>query len=82
MDPGILGDVIILAMEAQEIAPRGGNGIGPGARQEMEQGLFLNGIDLLGHDMAVVEAVEGALLVFPDVAEAPLTRIDLAFVGA
>ena len=50
--------------------------------QEVEQGLFLNGVDVLGNDLAVIEAVEGAVLVFPDVAEPPFARIDLAFVGA
>ena len=82
MHPGILGDVIVLAVEAHEIAARSGNGIGPGAREKVEQGLFLNGIDVFSHDPAVIKAVEGAVLVFPDVAEAPLPRIDFAFVGA
>jgi hypothetical protein len=82
MDPRILRDVIVLAVEAHEIAARSGNRIGPGAREEVEQGLFLNGVDLFGNNPAIVKAVKGAILVFPDVAEAPLPRIDFAFVGA
>ena len=82
VDPGVLGDVIVLAVEAHEVAARGGDGIGPGARQEVKQGLFLNGVDVLGNHLAVIEAVEGAVLVLPDVAEPPFARIDLALVGA
>jgi len=48
----------------------------------VKQGLLLNGVDVLGNNLGVVKAVEGAILVFPDVAEAPFARIDLAFVGA
>ena len=82
VDPGILGDVIVLAVEAHEVTARGGDGIGPGARQEVEQGLFLNGVNVLGYNFTIIEAVEGAVLVLPDVAEAPFARIDLASVGA
>ena len=82
VDPGILGDVIVLAVETHEVAARGGDGVGPGARQEVEQGLFLNGVDVLGDDFAVIEAIEGAVLVLPDVAEAAFARIDLALLGA
>ena len=51
VDPGILGNVVVLAVEAHEVAARGGDGIGPGARQEVKQGLFLNGVDVLGNDL-------------------------------
>ena len=62
--------------------PVGGDGIGAGARQEVKQGLFLNGVDVFGNDSGVIEAVEGAVLVLPDVTEPPFARIDLALVGA
>ena len=77
-----MGDVIVLAVEAHEVAARGGDGIGAGARQEVEQRLFLNGVDVLGNDSGVIEAVEGAVLVLPDVAEPPFARVNLALVGA
>ena len=82
VDPGILGDVVVLAVEAHEVAAVGGDGIRAGTRQKVKQGLFLNGVDMLGNDSAVIEAVEGAVLVLPDVAEPSFARIDLALVGA
>jgi hypothetical protein len=79
---GIMGNLIILAVEAHEVAAHGGHGVRPGARQEMEQRLFFNGVEMCGNDSAIVEAVKDAVLVFPDVAEAPFPRFDPAFVGA
>ncbi len=48
----------------------------------MEKGLLLDGVDVFRHDLAVIHAVEGAVLVFPGVADAALARVDLAFMGA
>ena len=80
--PGILGNVVVLAVQAHEIAAHRGDGVGAGAGQEVEQRLLLDGVDVLGDDLAVIEAEELAVPVFPHVADAPLVRVDLAFMGA
>jgi hypothetical protein len=82
MEAGILGNFIVLAMEAPEVAAHGGNGIGTGPGQEMKERLFLNGIDILGDDPAVYEAVKGAVPVFPYAANPSFARIDFAFMRA
>jgi hypothetical protein len=69
-------------MEAHEVAAHGGDGKGAGAGQEVKQGLLLDGVDVLGHQAAVGKCIQNAPLIFPHVAEAPLARIDLAFMGA
>jgi hypothetical protein len=48
----------------------------------VEERLLLDGVDVFGDDPAIIEAEEAAVLIFPDVAEAPFPRVDLAFMGA
>jgi hypothetical protein len=79
---GILGDIIILAMEAAEIAPHRRNGVGPAARQKMKEGFFLDGIDAFRHQPSVDQAVQSAVPVFPDAADAAFSRLDAAMMAA
>lgn len=79
---GILRDLVILAMLAVEITAHRGNGVGGGAGQEMKKGLFFNGIIIAGNQLAVYQAVELAILVFPDPADPSFTRLDLAMMVA
>jgi hypothetical protein len=69
-------------MEAHEVAPHGGDGKRATPREEVKQRLFLNGVDIFGDDLAVSQGIEGAPLVFPDMADPPLARVDFAFMGA
>ena len=48
----------------------------------MIERLFLNGIDILGDDSAIHEAIKGAIPVFSYAAYPPFAWIDLAFMGA
>src|SRR5271157_5383291 len=82
VDPGILGNVVVLTMKAHEIAAHRGDGVRAGAGEEVEERLLLDGVDVFGDDPAVIEAEEAAVLVFPDVAEASFPRVDLAEMGA
>ena len=79
---GELGNVVVLAVEAHEVAAGRGDGVGAGPRQEVEQGLFLDGVGVFRHHHAVHQGIEGPGLVFPHVAEPPFARVDLALVGA
>jgi len=69
-------------MQAHKITARSGDGKGTGAGEEVKQGLFLDGVHVLGHQPAVGQGEESALPVLPHVAEAPFPGIDLAFMGA
>jgi hypothetical protein len=63
-------------MEAAEITTRCGDGIGQAPRQEVEERLFLYGIDVLGDDLIIDKAVESACPVLPYGADTPLTFRD------
>ena len=80
--PGHLRDLVVLAEGAAEVAARRGDGEGARTGQEMEEGFLLDGIDVLGEDSPIDEAVEDPFPVFPDAAEAALAGIDPAAVGA
>jgi len=51
-----LGDVGVLAKQASEVTPYGGNGIGKGPGQKMKKGLFFNGIYMPGDHLVIHEA--------------------------
>ncbi len=57
-------------MFAGEIASNSGNGIGPGARIELEEGFFFNRIDVGCHDLIIDEAKEGPIYILPYPADA------------
>ena len=65
-------------MAAMEVASDRGDGIGPAARHDMEERLFLDRIDMLGAELAVDQAVEDAATIFADGADAAGTVADQA----
>src|SRR5512133_46150 len=77
-----LGNSVVLAVAAMEVAAHGGDGIGAAARHDMEQRLFLDRIDMLGTELPVDQAVEGAPAIFADGANAPSTITDQTFESA
>jgi len=81
MKVGILGDLVILAVFAVEIAAHRGNGIGKGAGQQMEDGLLFDGVDIFADQATVVETVENSPSIFPDSANSPVAFTDQAMVA-
>ena len=85
-DPAVvprgLGDLEVLAVPAAEVAAGAGDGEGPAAGQEVEEGLLLDGVQVGGDHPAVVQAQETAVPVLPNRAEAPFPRRDPASVAA
>ncbi len=71
-----LGDVRVLAKRAAQVAPWRGDGIGLAARVDVEQGLFLDGIDGLGDRSSIDERVECAAVVAAHLAESQLAVSD------
>jgi hypothetical protein len=63
-----LGNIVVLAMQAPEIAPDRRNGKGLGTWIEVKKRLFFYGIDMVGAGKAIDEAVKGTAAVFPDAA--------------
>ncbi|MBW2683974.1 MAG: hypothetical protein JRC69_10520, partial [Deltaproteobacteria bacterium] len=57
MEMRILGYVVILTMQALEVAANSGDGVRLAAREEVEQGLFLDGINVFGNQPTVDHAV-------------------------
>ena len=82
MEMGILGDLVVLAMFAAEIAAHCGNGIGKGAGQQVKDGFFFDGVDVFADQAAVVEAVKDPALIFPDLADPAASFANQAMVMA
>jgi len=82
MSMGILGDLVILAVFAVEIAAYCGNGIRKGTRQQMKERFFLDGVDIFADQTTIVEAVEDPASIFPDLADSPMALTDQAIVVA
>ena len=80
--PRHLGDLVVLAEGAAEVAAHRGNRVGFGAGIEVIDGLLLDGVDACGDDGPVDEGVERPFPVFPNAAHAPLSRCDLAAMAA
>jgi hypothetical protein len=66
--PGHLRDGGILTEITAKITTRGGNGVGFGSGQHMEERLFFNGINVLGDKGPINQTVKGAIPVFPNAA--------------
>ena len=78
----LLGDLMVLAEGAFEIAAEAARRKDQAARGKIPQGLFFDGVQGEGGYHAVVERIEHAPLVFPGEAEAPAPFFDQAAVGA
>ena len=79
---GVLGDVVVLAEAAAQVAPHRGYGERLRAGQEVEQGLLLDGVDVGGHAPSPHERDERAAVVLPHPADAHLAVGDEAVVRA
>jgi len=66
-----LGNFGVLAEAAAKVAPLRGDRKGTGAGHKMEEGLFLDGIDIFGNCFPIDEAEEGPPPVFSDAADSP-----------
>ncbi len=76
-----LGNFPVLAVEAAEVAARGGDGEYFALRLEMKKRLFFNGIDMHGARVAVGEGIQGAVMVNLGAAYASVARGQHAAVG-
>jgi hypothetical protein len=82
MEVGILGDLVVLAVFAVEIAAHCGNGIGKGTGQQMKDGLFFDGVDVFADQATVVEAVEDSAPILPDLADSSVAFTNQTVVAA
>ncbi|VVB71039.1 Uncharacterised protein [uncultured archaeon] len=69
-----LGDIRILAVQAAEVAARGGYGIGQAAGHKMEEGLLLNGICVSSYEVSVNQGHQLSFLILPNAADSSLAR--------
>jgi hypothetical protein len=69
-------------MQTLEIAADRGNGAGQGAGQEVIERLLFHRIDMLGRNPAIGQAIECAVLILPNPANAPPAWFDPAAVSA
>jgi hypothetical protein len=65
-----VGNVIVLAKGAGQVAANGGYAQAAGARRKMEQRLLLDGVYVDGAGSAIHEGLENAALVFAHAAKA------------
>jgi len=77
-----LGNLKVLTMLALYITAHCGNGLRPAAGEKMEQGLFLDGVHILGNDFPVDQRIQNTIPVFPDHANAAFAGIDDTAMGA
>jgi hypothetical protein len=82
MEVWVLGYLIVLAVEAVEVATHRGNGIRPAAGHKMKKRLFLDGITIFRNQPAVHQAVQLALLILPYPADTSFTLLDMTMVIA
>jgi hypothetical protein len=82
MEVWILGYLIVLAVEAAEVAAHRGNGIRPAAGHKMKERFFFDGITIFGNQPTVHQAVQRALLIFPHPADTSFTLLDVTMVIA
>ena len=78
----VLGDLVVLAVQALKIAAHGGDGVGAAPGQEMKERLLLDGVDMARHQPAVHQAVQSPLPVFPYPAQAAAAGRNVAVVAA
>jgi hypothetical protein len=79
---GHLSDVGVLAKPAAKIAAHRCNGIRQGVGQKMKQGLFFNGVNVPGNEIAENKGFEGTALVFTHRAYPPAAILDHATMTA
>jgi hypothetical protein len=77
-----LRDAGVLTMPAGKVAAGGRDGVGQGPRKEVEEGFFLNRVHVSRDQFPVGQGVQGAVPVFPDMAEPVIPWRDPAFMGA
>jgi hypothetical protein len=73
---------MVLAVQAAEVAPRGGNGKGLAPRQEVEERFFFNGVHIGGDKSFIDQGVEDPFFVLAHAADPPLAIGDEAAVTA
>src|SRR3990172_1266767 len=73
-----LGDFVILAMKATEVAPDGRYGIGRRAGLKVKKRLFFDRVHVTGDELAVIQAKESPFPVFPYPADAAFSVRDAA----
>jgi hypothetical protein len=79
---GTLGNRIVLAVEAAEVASWCGKGIGPAPGLKVKERLFLNRIDMLCNHVPIAMGIQGTVPVFPYRADPPPTGHDSAAMPA
>jgi len=82
VSPGVLADVVVLAVGALQVATHRGHAQRHRAGQDVEEGLLLDGVDMDGDGLAVIQRPEDPVLVLAYPADAALARLDRAVVRA
>ncbi len=82
LPPGQLGEVVVLAVFAGKIAALGGDGPGSAAGQKVVERFFLDRISRFSRHLAIDQAVQLAVLIFPHPAQTALARSNQAMVAA
>ena len=77
-----LRDVVVLTVQAAEIAPRAGDGETGRARVEMIEGFLLDGVNGECTGMAIGLGIEGACAVYATATASTAVGFDEAMVGA
>ncbi len=82
MGMGILRNIVILTVEATEVATHRGDGERLAAGQKVEQRFFFDGINIFSNQSAVHQRVQFAVPVFPHPADAAFSWFYVAMMTA
>jgi hypothetical protein len=72
MHPRILGNLVVLAMAAAEVAANGRYGIGERARKQVKERLLFYRIDILAYQLTVDKTIKDPVTVLSDPADPSL----------